>query len=366
MIKKKLRIAIIISMLLGFEVSAQTPQTQVNCTQTLRSARGTYDQGRLHELPALVNGCLIKSEDNGGFTEAERIEAYRMLTLSYIYLEEPDKADEAMINLLHTNPFFQLNKEVDPIEFQNLYKKFRTNPVFRIGLKFGANISHINVTENHSMWAASVGEGVYKSKVSVQFGALFEKDLTDRFILNPEILYTSNAFTYTNDNPLFADDLDEKKGDLLHTISQSRAQLNVLVQYKLKRPVNIADGFIPYIAIGPSASYLLASSFDGSTNVGEEKTGSEFSNKANYKPVIYSVIGVAGVKLKVGGFYISADARFQYGLVNIVNEGNRYRWNSENAELIEYGYVDNDFTLSQSMFNLGIIFPKFSPKKLIK
>lgn len=366
MTKKELYIAVIVTILVGCEVTAQTQPTQINCTQTLRTARGTYDQGRLHEIPAQLNGCFTKNEDHGGFTQAERIEAYRMLTLSYIYLEEPDKADEAMINLLHTDPFFQINKDVDPIEFQNLYRKFRTNPVFRVGLKFGANYNHINVQENHYMWAASAGKGKYKSKIGIQFGALFEKDLTERFILNPEILYTSNAFTYSNGTPLFADVPAERKGDLLHTISQSRIQLNILVQYKLKKPVNIADGFIPYVAIGPSVSYLMNSSFDGNTNVGEEKTGSEFKTTENYKLVTLSVVGVAGLKLKVGSFYISADARFHYGLMNMVNEDNRLRWNAENIELLDYGYVDNDYTMSQSMFNLGIIFPKFNPKKLIK
>ena len=34
--------------------------------------------------------------------------------------------------------------------------------------------------------------------------------------------------------------------------------------------------------------------------------------------------------------------------------------------LIDYGYTDNDFSLSHSMFNVGIIFPRFNPKKLIR
>jgi hypothetical protein len=344
----------------------QPAPVQLNCTQTLRTARGTYDQGRLHELPVLVNGCLTKSEDNGGFTQAERIEAYRILTLSYIYLEEPAEADQALINLLHTDPFFQVNPEVDPIEFKNLYKKFRTNPIYRVGLRFGGNTTHVNVLTNHYMWAASAGKGEYKSKIGIQIGGSFEKDLNDRFIANAEGLYSTYSVIYNNGDPLSESSSGTETGQIEHIIAQSKAQLNLLVLYRLKKPVNIADKFIPYVGLGPTVNYLLASSFEGNTNIDEEVTGPAFSTTTHYKPLTFAVTAVAGVRVKVGGIYISGDVRFQYGFMNVVNKSNRWRWTVDDEKLVDFGYVDNDFSLSQSMFNLGIIVPKFSPKKLIR
>src|SRR6187549_1035341 len=75
----------------------------VSCSQTLRLARSTYEQGRLHEIPALLAKCLA-----GGFSQQEKVEAYKLLCLSYIYLEEPQKADEAMLNLLRTDHYFKI------------------------------------------------------------------------------------------------------------------------------------------------------------------------------------------------------------------------------------------------------------------
>ena len=62
-----------------------------NCTQVVRLARTIYEQGRLHELPTLMDGCLnLSVSADKRFTTPERKEALRYLTLAYIYLEEPE------------------------------------------------------------------------------------------------------------------------------------------------------------------------------------------------------------------------------------------------------------------------------------
>jgi len=98
----------------------QTMAQTTSCAQTIRLATSVYEQGRLHELPDLLKNCL-----NSGFTQQERVTAYKLLTLSYIYLEEPEKADESMLKLLETNPYFEINAAVDPAEFIALYNTFR-------------------------------------------------------------------------------------------------------------------------------------------------------------------------------------------------------------------------------------------------
>src|SRR5690606_12370844 len=128
------------------------PTEQLNCTQVLRAARVLYDEGRLHELQARMAGCLNRDEDEGGFSKSERIEAFKILTLAHIYLEEPTEADASMLSLLNTDPFVKLDTALDPIELHNLYRKFNTDPVFMIGGKIGFNTSHVNVTSNHYLW----------------------------------------------------------------------------------------------------------------------------------------------------------------------------------------------------------------------
>jgi hypothetical protein len=178
------------SFLIVLLFAACNAMAQSTCTQTLRTARSTYDLGRLHDLPGLLEDCL-----KNGFTNQEKTEAYKLLTLTYIYLEEPAKADEAMLDLLRTDPYFQINKEVDPAEFISLYKTFRTNPVYRLGLNIGVNASQPNVT---SAIEATDGEASYTYKISFQFGANMEIPLSDKFTLNPSLLFQQKSFSYSN------------------------------------------------------------------------------------------------------------------------------------------------------------------------
>ncbi len=333
-----------------------------DCTQQLRNARSLYDQGRLHELPGILAHCL-----NSGFSQSEKVEAYKLLIQTYIYLEEPDSADLQMINLLNTDHFFQVNEALDPVEFKNLYQKFRHDPVFRYGLRVGPNFDHVSVLKNHYIFGNSMGKGRYQTHAGIQFGLLFEKDLKylkNKLTFNPELFYSSYSFTYLNNDPLAVDQTQE--GKLEHDLSQTKVQANLLLQYKIEDEITLADKFTPYVAIGPAVSYLLTSSFDGLTNVGSEITGSTIDTHVNYKPIIVSVLATAGIKFRVGEVYITGDVRFQYGLMNVVNEKKRFRWDGNTKEQLHFGYVDNDYTISQSMFNIGIIVPRFNPIKNIR
>jgi hypothetical protein len=329
---------------------------ELNCTQKLRTARATYEQGRLHELPVLLEGCL-----KSGFTETERVEAYRLLVLTYIYLEEPEKADDAMIGLLNTDHFYKINEVVDPVEFKSLYKKFRTTPIFSYGAKFGVNTNHISVLENYYVWASSRGKGEYKSKFGVQFGLLFEKNLNDQLIINPELYYSGSSYLYTNSSISFGDTVAQNPDKAEFTIKQSRAQVNILVQYKIG-----GGKFSPYIAVGPGIGYLLSSSVSGDVTVGSQITIPSTKTEDNYKALTYSIIASAGIKYKVGSFYLTADLRYQRGIGNVVKKENRFKASKENQTLMYNGYVHNDFTISQSMVNFGLIVPFFKPKKMIK
>jgi hypothetical protein len=353
--KRILPCSILFLFLGAYSVLAQT--TKLSCTQVLRTARSVYEQGRLHELPSLLEGCL-----QSGFSETEKVEAYKILVYTYIYLEEPEKADAAMVHLLQADHFFQVNPAVDPVEFQSLYKKFRTWPIFSYGFKFGVNTSQVNVLKNYYVWAPSKGKGTYKSSIGIQLGLVFEKEYKKKFILNPEVFYTSNAFKYNNSFLSTQDDPTKTttdKEELTH--AQKRIQLNALVQYKLRDESKLH----PYVMLGPSISYLMASTISGDVSVGQITLPSTNTIK-HYKTINYAVIAGAGLKYKIGGIYVTADIRYQYGLMNIVNGKNRYSNTTENIELMNAGYVVNDYSLNQTMVNIGLIVPRFVPKKLIK
>lgn len=343
-------------------------QTASNCTQVLRLMRTTYEQGRLHELPTLAEGCLAAPEGKG-FTKEERREAYRILTLTYIYLEEPEKADESMLRLLETEHFYELNPTIDPAEFVVLYNKFRHDPIFRYGLKIGGNMTMPGTIEYQNIGSTGGGKGKYTLAGTIQIMAMFEKDMpwfNKMFVLAPEIGWVNRTFGYENPDLGLGDGGAVGTGTIsnqVFAISQSWLDLNAIIQYKLENTVQRQL----YIGLGPGASMLLSSSNQATTTIGTGAnkytvTGPAVDDKTCYNKFVYSVTLVAGAKLKIGELYLTGDVRYQYGINNVVNSASR-----TNEELaFDYQGRYNDYRMSNVMVNIGVLIPKFTPKKLIK
>ena len=352
-------------LILGSVVSVTTAFSQAsNCTQTLRLIRTTYEQGRLHELPSIAEGCLA-APSGKGFTDVEKKEAYRILTLAYIYLEEPEKADEMMQKFLETEHFYVLNSSVDPAEFIALYKKFRTTPVFRYGLKLGLNLTQPAVLQYHNIGSTAGGQGKYGLSSNFNIYLMFEKDIiNEKFVFAPEIGYVSRSYSYNNGSLAKSDkSLDSTISNQQFVISQSWLDLNAIVQYKFENTLNRQT----YVGIGPGISYLLSSSnqpttFLGTGANGYTVTGPSIDDKKSYNSLVYSLAIVAGTKIRFGGLYGNLDVRYQIGLSNVVNKSSR-----TNAELgFDYQGQYNDYRMSNIMFNVGVLIPNFQPKKLIK
>src|SRR5882762_5493581 len=168
--------------------TAQQRQQQTTCAQTLRLARSVYENGRLHELEALLNDC-VKADQ---WTTQERVDAYKLLTLAYIYMEEPEKADAMMLNILQTDPEFRPDINIDPAEFVALWGTFRTEPVYRLGVKVVANATQPNV---HQYTPLNEGTEKYKYGYGFQAGATAEIGIFNgKFIVNPELYFQSKSF----------------------------------------------------------------------------------------------------------------------------------------------------------------------------
>jgi len=339
-----------------------------NCAQTLRLAVSSYDQGRLHELPGLLKKCL---DDPNGFSTADKVTAYRLLTLSFIYLEEPEQADSTMILLLQTDHFYEPNQAVDPAEFIGLYKTFRTKPVFSWGIKLGANLTQPNITSNYYIGGNAKGIGQTTGKIGIQAGGVFEKALFQgwkkskwqNFTLAPEILYVTRSIDYTNTPFLnYSSGNDPTtQTDLKAPESQVWFELNVMLQYKLKPK----SKFDPFVEIGPGIGLLSSSSIAANTTrgtTGNVVSGTNVDVTNSYKKLVYSVIAGVGGRYRVGPLYITAELRYQYGLINIVNEATRY--NSELA--LDYAGVMNDYTINNIGALIGASIPVFRPQKLVK
>lgn len=338
---------------LVFITGVAVAQTQDGPTaaQKLRLARATYEQGRLHEIQGQLNTKVISEMTS----KQDKVEAYKILCLSYIYLEEPEKADEAMLNILSTDPYFEINEAVDPAEFVALYKTFRTNAIYRIGATLGVNGSQPNVTE---LINTDGSDGKYRYQFGIQFGASAEMPINrffdKRVTLHADILYQQKKFE-------LATERDQGDGDLSKltaTESQTWVSLPVTAQYNFWK-----NKFNPYVALGASADLLLNSSIsavrlrEGATSVEEKK----FDLKAQRNSLNMSLVAALGGKLRVAGGYLIGELRYSYGLTQVNNDATAY----DNQDLsLTYGLPNTHFKLNSLSFSLSYVQNIFKPKKL--
>ncbi len=329
-----------------------------SCAQTLRLAQSTYEQGRLHELPALLEGCL-KNTGSDGFTKENRVRAYTLLTLAYIYLEEPEKADEAMLNLLHTDPYFKPNPDVDPAEFIGLYKTFRTRPVYRLGVNFGINETQPNVSSYNPI---SDGTAKYAYKIGIGGGFVAEVPINDKLTAVANLLFLQKKFTNTSSSLLLTNSYSTSTG----TESQGWLSLPLLVQYQLgdKRKFEKRK-ILPFVEGGISTDYLLGSTIQGTQKRIENQAidVKTFSIIALRQKINVSAMLGAGFKTRMAGGYFFAEARYSYGLLKNNNKATLY---NNQALLFDYKIIDGIFSLNSLYFNVGYVHNFFNPKKLIR
>jgi hypothetical protein len=400
----------ILSILSFFGAYAQTqPQPSVknnaNCTQVLRLARAVYEQGRLHELETLLKDCLAGEvgSSNGFATVQEKVDAYKLLTLSYIYLEEPEKANTAMLGLLRADHFFEVNKASDPAEFQALYKTFRSFPVLAFGGRIASNLNLTHLQSNYYVWSDAKGQAKYSPNFSIGLGLFAEKELFAKTSESNFLHWTTTRleFFYHNRNfNIKNPKMETYKTDInltdgaptvgLTAVKSDEARTktgwidaNAIMRYRF-RPKGAWD---PYVGIGPGFSYLLSAKITTAklgrekmidTDVGDNtrtvpsdsysgpeiETGNqptEVDVKDTFNPTVLSAIAILGVNRRAGAFYINAEIRYQYGFGNRINAENR-----SIPQLLDYGIIFNDYSFSNVQAVAGITFPYFKPKKLTK
>jgi hypothetical protein len=346
------KLAVAAALILFFVVprlaTAQQQQQQSTCAQTLRLARSVYENGRLHELDGLLQGCIAKNE----WTTQERVDAYKLLTLAYIYMEEPQKADDMMLKILQTDPEFKPNDNIDPAEFVALYRTFRTEPVYRWGMKAGANASQPNV---HQYTPLNEGTENYKYGYGFQVGFTSEIGIfNDKFTLNPELYFQSKSFKVNN---TFFEGDQTTKG----TVSVKSISLPVSLQYPLRFSKSLDPKWVPYVGAGVAVDLLLKVATDLETDVHNQSPVNTASiEKSQYKMFNIAPILSAGVKGKVKKAEIVVEVRYNYGASTIFNKQRLY---DSQTEVFGNKFVHGPFSLNTLSVSFGYLLNKYIPRK---
>ena len=340
---------------------------QSSCTVTLSDAQDSFESGHLYGIPATLKPCL----DNG-FSNAEKIQAFWLLTRTYLIIDDPISAEDSYLKLLGLDPEYIIDEENDPIEIVHLSKKFKTTPIFTWTYgKAGVNTTSVNIINPYSIGNSTNNRAKYRRGFGYQVGPSLELSINDSWSINTDFTFVKRSFS--SSNTLF----DEDKQSLVE--NQFWFELPFYIKYSKQ-----LNRFHPYIYGGYSLQYLLsANAKPGLSNVepstGEteavfEVTGGLVSltdNETNSRMrFTQSIVVGAGVRYRIKYHYLMLEARYTIGLKNLLNERNQYPKSGVNADvynnelLFRYGYVDSDFKINSLAFTFGVVKPLYKPRKV--
>ena len=330
-----------------------------SCTQRLNQAEDDFEAGNLRKIPHDLNaGDCFKSRQ-GSFSKEEKVKAYRLLVLVHIFSDNNIEAEKAVVKLLRADPEHPISAE-DPREFIYLMDKYRTTPIFRLGIKAGANQTHAKPTAEYTTssqpanttkhFAPMIGWGL---EVTIAYELVKDLDLIGG------LQYANHSYSVSYRN------ISDNAQDLGYKFQSNETETRNLLAFPLyaRYKKQISDKLSPYLLLGASVDYLLSATLNG------EATGTSQQQTSNYslldsqirKRVNYSCFAGIGAKIKTTRInFLTLEFRYGLGLSNIVQTHNRF---ASEELLFNQRHVDDDKTLNNISVSLGYIFPIYNPKK---
>lgn len=362
--------------LLFFLAKSISVFAQDQCAISLSAAEDKYEQGRLYEISAIIEECLKE-----GFTDEEKVRAYRLLTLTYLYLNYQEKADSTFLKLLNIAPDYKTNDAADPMELIYHSEKFTTKPIFYLNGKVGLNFSLANKLLDYSLSNSLTESGKYTWDLGFIVGVGAEMVIWKDLHLAGELFYSRKSVRLSDTHFGFY----TTNMEIIHR----ELEVPLMLKYNFfKGKVN------PFCFGGLSPSFLAQSSSSNISgnyleedetppvNLPDEIVTTRMKNKFNY-----SVLFGGGINYKFGLNYLVFEARYSIGMLNVTNNGNRFNLGSqretpggtidgainepdgvffpEGRELkFPPGHIDDDFKLNNLSILVGFVRPLYKPRKI--
>ncbi len=351
-----------VSVLLAIFIYSGRPlKAQVSCTQNLTAARALFNSGRYYDIQGTLQNCLVS-----GFSKQERIEALRLLSISYLYLDKYPSADSAYLLLLKTSPEYRANAQSDPPDYVYLDESFRHKPVYKWAINGGLNLVFPRILYQYSVSGSTNSIYSHNKQVGFNFGASLEKDITGKISagIEGQFQYSKCRYNYSSISSRELDSLSVANYGNLELIS-TWINFPVYIKYKF------GDHRIRrYILGGGELNLLMSANYAAKTGGGRDISSTNYMINPHYNFLNYS--GFLGFGLSYKSKSISSFAiEFKYasGLSDIVNGHQRYGTLGNDryqSNIIYYDMLDltSPQRMDKFMITIKYIHPVYKPKKL--
>jgi hypothetical protein len=324
---------------------------QNDCTAKIQEAQKFYDLGMIEEIPQMLAPCLEE-----GFTRTQKIEAYKLIILSYLFDDDQFEAEKTMVEFLKKYPEYEIMPN-DPIEFVYLFESYRTTSVFSIGFTAGFNLTDPRIIEPYTVLDLSNTKTKNSMKPGFNLGIGFGRYINRKLLLNLEFNFVSNNYS-------FSDEINMSHGEIQAVNYVTYAErLN-----KLELPLSVTYEFTIknihyFIRTGFSVAKLIGCTGSPVRKYSEElppESGGDQDISSFRRNLLFGGIIGAGIRYKVPRGVLTVDLRANIGLNNIVKTDRRY----QNQKLLtKYYYLDDDFSINTFSLSAGYYFSFYKPKK---
>lgn len=320
-------------------------QAQSSCQRNLNEARSDYSNGNLYAVPGKLGDCLEE-----GFTKTEKIEALELLTLTYININQQEKARTTLIRLLNLKTDYQVIPSVDPSELYSLYRKIDTDIKYFVGITAGINLNSIVVHQLNSTNPLGTHSPNYRSKVSVeQLGLQFLYPITKNIIAGAELQYQNHKFSYIETNGYE----DDNTSEISYESNNNGLNLNLALRY-----MQDYYQWKPFIELGTSGRFNLNYEIINYTNIYPKSVDEENINEAisimpDRSNFNFSLNANIGTMIKIRENY----GEIKFGVSNYFrNHLNQRAINKANKTSILNGMVLKEDWYTNLVYQLNITF----------
>jgi hypothetical protein len=336
------RILIFISLIF---LSTLALDAQNTCTEQLRTAQRSFDDGQLDGIPMMLSECM-----KGGFTKEEKANAYKLLIQTYLFSEQIQKADEVMMQFLSEFPSYSIAVN-DPKEFISLYNTYRTTPIFKLEILGGLRLALPFVSEDFSPSPGNSDIAEYFMGAGGALEANYMNTIIGDFSYSAGLSLTYLSTGYW-DEPYDYSTVEATLWNLYIGIP-----LSIRYDYDFR-------GLNLFTRAGVEPTFLLNSRMDFTRTdniIGREPiTGVEPLTSYHRRIDVRPFLG-AGIYINLGRDQLTASVNFKFNTIRQFDEGKYLsNWTLNDKFLT----IEDDLFINQVGFSISYIRPIYNPKKI--
>jgi len=303
------------------------------CITNLKDASNNYDQGNFDDAIAVLKNTIAHCPLDKG----DQIQAYSLLILCYVSVDNLEAADAAAEKVMKINPNYTPDKFKDDSKLINVFKKFSPEPMFSIGVAGGVNIPFEKTINQYSVvYPNGQAPASYKAKTGFQMGLQAERRVCNNLWVEIGGSYRSTGYQH------ILNDVEGEQINYSEKLTYFDVPLCLKYYFAFSR-------FQPYVQAGAYFSFLTTAL--STTNNGVDK---DIINRISLRNTYQTgAFGAVGASYMVKSFLLFCDIRYIIFPENVNKAGSRY---NDEVNLFKYYYVDDDFRLNNIQFNAGVSF----------